>query len=397
MSFNNKEVFEFYNETLSYAAAARHFGIDYRTVKRAVAKYHEEHSFAQKEATRTGTPFDRISHYWLKTKNEEGDDVSLFVKNRADVMEYEEIRDKLIKDLEQFAPKVDKIKYPEQDGDRHMLVLDPADVHLGKLAITEETGGDSYNLEKAIERVFVATLHLLAKADKFNIENVVLIVGNDILHYDTPRRTTTSGTPQDTDGQWWSSFQAARQLYVDIIEMAKQIAPVTVVYCPSNHDYTLGFGLVDSLYSWYRNDENVTISNYGKSMRHRKYFQYGNNLIGVTHGDGAKNKDLPSLMQYEARSEWAQTKFSYWYVHHMHHKYRTVNGQEIEKDHTGVTVVKSAGSLIDPDQNTTIECIRSPSPADGWHSRNGYVNTAAIEAFIHHPTNGQIARLTSYC
>ena len=49
MSFNNKEVFEFYNNTLSYAATGRHFGIDYRTVKRAVAKYHEENSFAQKK------------------------------------------------------------------------------------------------------------------------------------------------------------------------------------------------------------------------------------------------------------------------------------------------------------------------------------------------------------
>ena len=238
---------------------------------------------------------------------------------------------------------------------------------------------------------------MLGQAKKFGIEEIVIVVGNDILHVDTPRRTTTSGTPQDTDGQWWSAFEAARKLYVSIIEKAKTIAHVTLVFCPSNHDFMLGFGLVDSLYSWYRNDLNVTVSNYGKSMRHRKYIQYGNNLIGVTHGDGAKNKDLASLMQYEARSEWAQTKFSYWYVHHMHHKYRTVNGQEIEKDHTGVTVVKSAGSLIDPDQNTTIECIRSPSPADGWHSRNGYVNTAAIEAFIHHPTNGQIARLTSYC
>jgi hypothetical protein len=38
----------------------------------------------------------------------------------------------------------------------------------------------------------------------------------------------------------------------------------------------------------------------------------------------------------------------------------------------------------------------NPSPADSWHHRNGYINKAAVEGFIHSKTNGQIARLTHY-
>ena len=43
----------------------------------------------------------------------------------------------------------------------------------------------------------------------------------------------------------------------------------------------------------------------------------------------------------------------------------------------------------------TVEYLRSPSGADKWHSDKGYVGSKiSIEAFIHHPTGGQVARLT---
>jgi hypothetical protein len=44
------------------------------------------------------------------------------------------------------------------------------------------------------------------------------------------------------------------------------------------------------------------------SIAHRKGFQYGKNLIGTTHGDGAKHQDLPLLMATEFPLEWSQTK-----------------------------------------------------------------------------------------
>jgi len=109
-----------------------------------------------------------------------------------------------------------------------------------------------------------------------------LIIGNDILHIDTPRRTTTSGTPQDTDGMWYENFLNAKKLYVDVIESLLTVSDVHVTYNPSNHDYTNGFFLADVISSWFRKCENVT---FDVSIKHRKYFSYGQNLIGTTHGD----------------------------------------------------------------------------------------------------------------
>ena len=195
-----------------------------------------------------------------------------------------------------------------------------------------------------------------------------MIIGNDILHIDTPRRTTTSGTPQDTDGMWYENFLNAKKLYVDVIESLLTVADVHVTYNPSNHDYTNGFFLADVISSWFRKCKNVT---FDVSIKHRKYFSYGQNLIGTTHGDGAKVQDLPLLMAVEANKEWSKSKHRYVYTHHVHHKNA--------KDYAGVTV----------------ESLRSPSGTDSWHHRNGYQhNPKAVEGFLHHPKFGQVARLT---
>jgi len=41
-----------------------------------------------------------------------------------------------------------------------------------------------------------------------------------------------------------------------------------------------------------------------------------------------------------------------------------------------------------------IESIRSASGTDSWHDRNGYRSIKANEGFLHHPTHGQIARIS---
>lgn len=404
MKYTTQEIFDAFFIYGNYSATAKNLGIDPRTVRNHVNRYHEENSVVSTEAHRTGIPLDRVSHYWLKTKNEVGDDVSVFVKNHFDALEYDELRERLVKDMIAYSPKVSKIPRDPNTyvGDfthkkKSLLVIDPADVHIGKRSVTDETGNE-YNMDIAVSRAVHGSKRLMIQAEPFGIDHIVIVVGNDVVHIDNDRRTTTAGTPQDTDGQWWEMFENARRMYIQIVEAAKEYADVTLVYVPSNHDKIMGFGIMDSLYSWYHNDENVIVSNYGKSVRHRKYIKYGKNLIGLTHGDGAKNRDLTSLMQFEAKEDWGSCDFAYWYVHHLHHKYRIVNGIQVEKDYNGVTVIGPEGTNINRQKDSAeVECIRSPSGADAWSSKKGFGNMAAIEGFIHHYDLGQVARLTSYC
>jgi len=259
-------------------------------------------------------------------------------------------------------------KSVSRDGvkDPHLLLLSLADLHIGKLADSFETGED-YNNQIAVKRAKQGVEGILNKASGFPIEKIVFIGGNDILHIDNPKRTTTSGTPQDTDGMWYSNFLIAKQLYIDKLNTLLTVADVHFVFNPSNHDYMTGFFLADLIKTYYKDCNNIT---FDCSLSHRKYITYGDNLIGTTHGDGAKIENLPLLMAHES-PDWSSSKHRYIYFHHIHHK--------TSKDYLGVCV----------------ESFRSPSSADSWHHRNGYQHAPkAIEGMIHHPKFGQIAKLT---
>lgn len=316
-------------------------------------------------AEQAGVDVESVKHGWLKTK-----DASLFFKNPLHKDEsqkqLEELSKQLIKDLKQFAPTYPEIKR-KLGKKEHLLVLDPADIHIGKLADSFETG-ETYNNQIAVKRVKEGVQGILNKAQGFPIDKILFIGGNDILHIDTPKQTTTSGTNQDTTGMWYSNFLIAKQLYVDVLLQLIAVADVHFTFNPSNHDYQSGFFLADVIQTYFQNNKNIT---FDCSIAHRKGYRYGNNLIGTTHGDGAKQADLPLLMAQEFPIEWSKTKHRYVYTHHVHHKQ--------SKDYAGITV----------------ESMRSPSATDSWHHKKGFQHAAqAVEGFIHHYHNGQIARLT---
>jgi len=257
----------------------------------------------------------------------------------------------------------------------HLLVINPADIHIGKYANHIETG-DGYNVEIACERVLEGLQGLIDKSKGFEVDRVLFCIGNDILHIDNVYNTTTAGTNQDVDGKWWEHFEIALALYVKCVEILREIAPVDVVHSMSNHDYQSGFHLAHALKSWFRLDGEVT---FDISVAHRKYYQYGKNLIGLEHGDGAKMANLPLTMAQERPLLWSETTHRYWYLHHLHHK---VKHKWLDaKDFIGVTV----------------EYMRSPSGTDSWHSRKGYVGVPrAVEGFLHEKNSGQVARLVHY-
>lgn len=322
----------------------------------------------QYEAERLGADPKDVPYGWIK---EEG--VSLFVRSNTPAKVLEDVMADSLAEMKRHSPKYPKI-VRKKITDPHMLIIDPADVHIGKLALAVETG-EEYNVEIAKKRCIEGVEGLIQKAQGFPLDKVVLVVGNDILHFDTPHRKTTSGTPQDTDGQLHSIYMEGLGLYVSLIERLVSLADVDVVYNPSNHDYISGWMLAQTLAAWFRNSKNVS---FDVSIRHRKYFRYGDNLIATSHGDGAKHFDMPMLMASEAK-DWSATKFRYIYLHHLHHK----------------KVTKWQSALDTP--GVTMQILRSPSAPDGWHDRNGYTQQPrAVEGFIHHKTKGQIASLTHY-
>jgi len=345
------------------------YGIEFngRSIRSARERWASEGSEVGSILSAKGLDPSNWAHAWVKSK--EG---TVFIKNTDGLITHEDFRDDLLESLKSYSPSFDKIKR-EKISDPHCLVIDIADLHIGKLASALETG-EEYNVGKAVELASQGVAGILQKAEGFKIDQIVFVIGNDVLHVDNPAGTTTSGTKQDTDGTWYDNFMAAKDLYINVIEKLVQEANVHIVHNPSNHDYMTGFMLADTVYSWFRKHPNIT---FDVSMSHRKYYAYGENLIATSHGDGAKMADMPLLMANESGEAWAKTKHRYIYLHHIHHmrKINFLSGQ----DYHGATV----------------EYLRSVSYTDSWHHRKGYQHVPkCVTGFVHHKEFGQVARLT---
>lgn len=369
----------------SQTRAAKALGVSRSTLQDRLKK--AEHVEMQRAANEIGFPAEEVKSYWIKSETG-----SYYVKRDTEVS-YNDLRQGFLDFAAEHSPVVEKREFKKGE---HLLVIDPADIHFNKLALAAETGNE-YNLDIAESRLINGVSELLARADIFGIDRIVFVLGNDAAHADNPFNKTTAGTHQDTVSMWWEGYRRAKNAFVKAIELCTQYAPVHLVHCPSNHDYMTGWMLSDSIGSWFRNNENVILSDSSLSIAHRKYIQYGNNLLGFTHNDGAREGDLSNLMQIECRKAWSESKFGTWYLHHLHVKDRKAYGKspvKIEKDNLGVTVIRS--SSIDPENSVFTEIVRSPSGTDGWHHRNGYLGKQAIEAFMHHFEEGPTVRFTTW-
>jgi len=367
---HREQIFELHKQGLSAVAITKQLckehNIEYtdhvrRNLAKIIKRAKDKGIFD--ECERVGIDPEKVKHYWYKGKN-----YSINVKGEDSTFNYNDFKDDFIDVVSKIKPDYIQIIRTESDEESHCLLIDPSDIHVNKLCSAFETG-EEYNSQIAVKRVKDGVASIINKSKGFNIDKIILIVGNDILNTDNTKGQTTKGTQQDTHQKWFDAFIMAKQLYIDIISTLVAIANLEVVYNVSNHDEMSGFFLMDSIYSWYNGHPNIT---FNRSPAHRKYTIYGKNLIGTTHGDGAKQNDLPLLMCHEASEYWHTCKHRYWFTHHVHHK--------TSKDIMSVQ----------------IESLRSPSPADSWHHKMGYQHAPlAIEGFIFHKEHGQVSRLTT--
>lgn len=296
---------------------------------------------------------------------------TIFVRN-DDSVSYEAIRDELIDSAKKHSPDYSPIaKHVSKEG--HCYIIDPADLHIGKLA-TQEESGDTYNVKIAIDRANEGISRLLGFVDTENAPQFVFVVGNDILHTELNTRATTKGTPQSVDGEWFKAYRAARELYVNTIEKLMLVGRVHVIHNMSNHDYNTGWLLADSLSCWFNKAVNVS---FDIGRTYRKYYRYGNSMMVFTHGDETTAKDLGRLMNTEQPEMYGRCRHKFAYLHHFH-SYKK-QGQFFTDRLAGIDKL-----------DLTIEWLRSLSGTDTWHNNKGYKSKKAISMFTHSLEDGQI-------
>ena len=327
----------------------------------AVKDFLSHHRALQDECEQVGIPLESVNHYWYKGQN-------FSIHAKGETFDLQSWGEDIIKEVKKHAPTYKKIKRTNSKNAR-LLVISPADVHIGKLSSAFETGKE-YNQEIAIKRALDGVKGILNEVGDKKIDQILFIAGNDILHTDTTKRTTTSGTPQDTDGSWFENYMKAQKLYIDILEMLVTVADVHFLHTMSNHDFMSGFFLAQSIEAFFSGNKNIT---FDCSPKPRKYYRYHNCLLGFSHGDGNKTADIPNLMAIEAKEDWSKVDHRWFFTGHIHHKQA--------KDFIGVCW----------------ESLRSPSESDSWHQKKGYTGAPkAIEGFLFHKQYGQTNRISYF-
>lgn len=329
-------------------------------------------------------PFDNWRAFWHKTNRYSG-----FFTNKEAEQSLQADRDRFLEQIAKQAPKIKKQPVPTKT----LAVFANFDVHVGKHCETIRSGND-YTPEIAVRQVLEGQSALYEMTKPFGVSDILLPMGNDVVHVDNNSNKTTSGTPQDTYGSVESQILLAADMYIKTIEWLSQHHNVWLCHVHSNHDRVAGWSVSQIVATYFRNHDRVHAAPDSMNQQHRKYFVFGDSLIMFHHGE-AKEEKLLGVIKKEANKALAETNRVYCYQGHTHHKTvskRGMNTEQTEKDHTGLTVIKSGNGAIN---QMHVETVRSPSPPDTWHSQNIYCNAPAIECFLHDDHN-QFGRFTHW-
>lgn len=230
--------------------------------------------------------------------------------------------------------------------------VDLFDPHFQMLAWGPETGSNwDIKLCSAEYRNAFLELREGVLSSGHGVDRWLMCVGQDLFHTDKTidgkGATTARGTVQDVDTRHQKAAMIVRKLLTQMVLDMLETAPVDLVVVPGNHDTERTWWMGEILDARFEGNPHVNVDNRPIG---RKYYRYGNALIGFTHGHNEKPADLQRLMSNEARKDWGETVFREWHMGHWHHEYT--------KDINGVVA----------------RFLPSLAGTDSWHYDKGFVH-----------------------
>jgi len=293
----------------------------------------------------------------------------LHLQRKEGAFEFKEIQENFVKWAINHAPKVDPKAYDHSEHEEsNMLEINIADLHLGKIAWSKESG-DNFNLKIACDVFKDAVVKLIEKAKPIGFSKIILSTSGDFFNAELKPSTTTKGTPQQLDSRWKKVFSTGIELMQWAIEYCRHYAPVHVPIVLGNHCEESEFYWGEALSALYLRCEDVTIDNNPKD---RKYFQFGKCMIGYAHGEKVKPEKLSMIMAQEQPKMWANSKYRYWHLGHLHSN------------------KKLSIQVVDNSVGVIVQNMPSLSGSDAWHSEAGFIGSLhEAKAFVWNKERGR--------
>lgn len=310
-----------------------------------------------KRITKTSRLFDQtgaVIQQWVSEKADEAEREALWKQCAADI-----------------AAEVKRAK-PVARG-RHAVSADTlavypvGDHHVGMLAWSEETGGESYDLARSEQLLADASQRLIEVCPPS--EQALIAWLGDFLHYDSYSAVTPMHKNLlDADGRFPKMIRTAVRMVRHMIAAAlARHERVRVIFEKGNHDPATAAFMTVLLGCLYENEPRVSVDT---SPQHFHYFEWGRVLIGTHHGDKAKPAQLPAIMATDQPEAWGRTSCRVWLTGHVHH--------ESLKEYPGCHV----------------ETLGVLPPADAYAASNGYRSRQSMKAIVFHREHGEVERHT---
>lgn len=254
-------------------------------------------------------------------------------------------------------------KAPKHEATDILCVYPWGDPHFGMYAWWQDAGAD-FDLDIA-ERMTCAAVDRLVSSAPEGSTGILLNLG-DMFHADNQKNTTASGHQLDVDGRWPKVQQVGLRAKIHCIRrMLEKHSKVIVRINKGNHDGHSSYALSLMLSCYFHNEPRVQID---LSPGVCWYYKFGAVMIGSTHGDTIKGKDMGAVMAADMPKEWGGSTHRYWYVGHVHHK--------DVKEYPGVVV----------------EYVRTLAARDAWHQGMGYRAGRDMQLVVHHREFGEVER-----
>ena len=359
------ESVEAVNTSGTVAAAATSLGIPDSTLRNRLraAKTHYDLS-PDWPTPPDGFKTAGVSTLYNKTT---GEPIIEWVKLTADAKRQEEMFREAIAEMMEDLPKLPPRPIIDQDyNDLLMSVIPFGDPHFGLYCWAKEVG-QAFNLSIAKRDLCAAVDYLVSQSP--TSERCVIINLGDFFHSDNLEgKTTRSGNIMDMDTRLPKVIRVGVAAMRQCIETAlTRHKTVEVVNAIGNHDTVLSMVLSIMLANVYEDEPRIIIHDQ-PTWRH--YIRHGKVLIGVTHGDRTKDRDLPGIMAQEKARDWGETKHRFFYRGHQHH------------------------DTLDEFNGCKVEQFRTLAPPDAYTSSHGWLSGQDMKLIAHHKEYGEVMRLT---
>lgn len=241
------------------------------------------------------------------------------------------------------------------------------DPHIGMLAHAVETLGEDYDTDKCIADIKAAIDYAVDCAPASE-EGWFINVG-DLTHAnDSSHLTPGSGHVMDMATRHNQTMRAAGSVIrYCITKMLTKFKTIKVINARGNHDQDSAFAVNMFLEAVYEQEPRVTV--FGNDSKFN-FIEFGQNLIGINHGDRITDHRLCGVMTRLASEAWGRTQFRRFWTGHIHHKTR--------REHESGIVIESMPVL---------------SPVDAWHANSGYGAERGITVITLHKEYGEVMRM----